>query len=692
MTPGTINNSMTPNDLVFTSQDSSKYNIELFGVYDLTDSSLNTDKKNYPLDSYFVAGHTYAIETKFTAVNPYEYNEFDLEYISKFYINDQLTDMSAATALSGSRYRRIELVAENDVNGVVNANATITTPVAGNKPDFNPVSSDNDKYSVEVDSWYLYEGNNPTLNENDTFIPGKRYALRINFIPKNPYNINNTTFTVNGLSTTSAGQIGQREIIFEVAPNGSHIVTFNLDGGSMNQLNTVAVNDGEKVSKPTPDPTKNGYTFGGWFENAELSIPFDFNKNITSDIPVFAKWIPEKYTITLNPNNNTQEENSISDIDNGTVVSLGTPESYNFTIPEGKEFDGWNIDGVKYNAGKEFVVHSNLLAKAMWKDKEKFTVEFNSNGGSEVDSIQRYYYDMLGELPTSTKEGYTLEGWYSDQELQNRVTDTTKIISNTTLYAKWNKDVYTVDFNSNGGTSVESIQREYYDMLGDLPISTKDGYKLEGWYSDQELQNRVTDTTKIISNTTLYAKWNEIQKYSLNSNGNKIEFEEEKGKTFNIEIIDIMSLTKEQIIDMGATEEEVNEIIKKVKDAINDSGTLIKALQIVVTDGNVEVHEVEGGFKLKIKATDDMNQYDTIKLIYVDSNYNTEEPIIMKKNGDYYEATLNHLSGYAIVGTKKSNNISNNPKTYDGIIMWSTLFTISFITLLFGIYRLKKSN
>lgn len=104
-----------------------------------------------------------------------------------------------------------------------------------------------------------------------------------------------------------------------------------------------------------------------------------------------------------------------------------------------------------------------------------------------------------------------------------------------------------------------------------------------------------------------------------------------KGKTFNIEIIDIMSLTKEQIIDMGATEEEVNEIIKKVKDATNDSGTLIKALQIVVTDGNVEVHEVEGGFNLKIKATDDMNQYDTIKLINVDSNYNTEEPIIMKK-------------------------------------------------------------
>lgn len=111
MEPAAITDQLTANDLVFTSLDPSKYTVELWRVFDLTDGALNTDGGQYPKDSKFVADHEYAIEIEFTAVSPYVYHEMDDKYWSTFTVNGQATGISAATTLGGSSLRRITLTA-----------------------------------------------------------------------------------------------------------------------------------------------------------------------------------------------------------------------------------------------------------------------------------------------------------------------------------------------------------------------------------------------------------------------------------------------------------------------------------------------------------------------------------------------------------------------------------------------------
>lgn len=113
MTPVAITDKMTASDLTFTSGDSTKYTVGLYGwrVFDLTDDSLNTDGGKYPKDSKFIANHEYAIEIAFTAVDPYEYEEMYATHFSTFTVNGQPTQISTVSSLAGSKYRRITLTA-----------------------------------------------------------------------------------------------------------------------------------------------------------------------------------------------------------------------------------------------------------------------------------------------------------------------------------------------------------------------------------------------------------------------------------------------------------------------------------------------------------------------------------------------------------------------------------------------------
>jgi uncharacterized repeat protein (TIGR02543 family) len=64
-------------------------------------------------------------------------------------------------------------------------------------------------------------------------------------------------------------------------------VTFNSNGGSSVPAQTV--DNGYKATKPA-DPTKSGYTFGGWYTDSACTTAFDFNTAVTSDITLYAKW------------------------------------------------------------------------------------------------------------------------------------------------------------------------------------------------------------------------------------------------------------------------------------------------------------------------------------------------------------------------------------------------------------------
>ena len=145
------------------------------------------------------------------------------------------------------------------------------------------------------------------------------------------------------------------------------------------------------------------------------------------------------------------------------------------------------------------------------KDKnEEFTVTFNSNGGSTAlpQTVKKGEKVVKPENPTRDEYGFV--AWYKDKELTNEWKfDTDVVTVNITLYAKWQLGVYTVSFNSNGGSAVlpQSVNSWYNATKPDDP--TRNGYIFVGWYSDEELKNRwFFDARNIVfSDITLYAKW-----------------------------------------------------------------------------------------------------------------------------------------------------------------------------------------
>ena len=67
-----------------------------------------------------------------------------------------------------------------------------------------------------------------------------------------------------------------------------------------------------------------------------------------------------------------------------------------------------------------------------------FIISFDSQGGTEVESVKAMYGDVLPEIPEPTKEGYTFKGWYLDRACTHAFnSQTDKITESMTLFAGW---------------------------------------------------------------------------------------------------------------------------------------------------------------------------------------------------------------------------------------------------------------
>lgn len=71
------------------------------------------------------------------------------------------------------------------------------------------------------------------------------------------------------------------------------VVTFKLNGGKWNYSTDDIVKTVQKnttVERPDPDPTRSQYNFGGWYEDENLTRPFDFSEPVTVNTTLYAKW------------------------------------------------------------------------------------------------------------------------------------------------------------------------------------------------------------------------------------------------------------------------------------------------------------------------------------------------------------------------------------------------------------------
>ncbi len=280
----------------------------------------------------------------------------------------------------------------------------------------------------------------------------------------------------------------------------SYTVEFNTVEGSVVESQEV-VKDG-RVQKPE-DPTKEGYVFLYWYLD-DSNVEFDFeNYQVKSDITLTANWQEILiFTVTFD----TVDGGVIED---QTIVKYSQVQKPENPIKEEYIFRYWYLDDPNVEFDFEnYQVKSDITLTALWEAEEKYTVTFDSAGGTPVASQIIYKYDYVQAPQDPTKEGDTFLYWYLDYKTVNFDFENYIIESDVTLTARYESDVvkYTVTFDSVGGTPVASQEVEDYKLVQKPQDPTKEGDTFLYWYLDQ--QNKVFDfETRPDGNITLTARW-----------------------------------------------------------------------------------------------------------------------------------------------------------------------------------------
>ncbi len=266
---------------------------------------------------------------------------------------------------------------------------------------------------------------------------------------------------------------------------GKKEVTFQTNGGD--PLETITV----KTLESAPIPQRSGYTFLGWHTDSKLSRPAVFPLELNTDVTLYAKWKKIIYTVSFNSNGGSK-------VGDQTAEVIQTAPG---SVRSGYEFQGWYTDeALTKRAIFPLKVKENITLFAKW-EKIIYTVSFEVNGGMAIDPRR---VEVLEYSPTTVRTGYVFKGWYKDAGYQMEAKFPLNITTDMTLYAKWEKVLYLVSFDSNGGSNCATLQTTRIDKA---PTSTRGGYVFDGWYRDSALTERVGFPLDINKDMTLYAKW-----------------------------------------------------------------------------------------------------------------------------------------------------------------------------------------
>ena len=305
----------------------------------------------------------------------------------------------------------------------------------------------------------------------------------------------------------------------------AYTVTFAYNDGTTADT-TVAIACGTAIGAGAiPQPTRTGYTFGGWFAG-DTALTAD--TVIAANTTYTAAWTANTYTVQYLPNGGTGEmaaQTFTYDAEQALTANAFTRAGY--------DFRGWNTSAsgssVQYTDGaavKNLSAENNAAVKlyAVWAG-QPVQVTVDRNDGSEPTvriGVVGYNYNYIYEngsarynqIPDPTRTGYIFLGWFDAPEGGTEITNQTKFADATpvTLYAHWQEGI-TVHFDGNGYKGKISDKTVRKDAVGkNLPYLSEYSYPankaLDGWYTAKEGGERVTqDTVFTESEIKLYAVW-----------------------------------------------------------------------------------------------------------------------------------------------------------------------------------------
>ncbi|MFQ6938365.1 MAG: InlB B-repeat-containing protein, partial [Oscillospiraceae bacterium] len=295
-------------------------------------------------------------------------------------------------------------------------------------------------------------------------------------------------------------------------------ITFNANGGT-GSMEPVTVEEGSRYPLPACGFTAPaGQEFKAW-EIGGIEYNAGDGYVVLGNTEIKALWkdsavIPTTFTITFNANGGTGSMEPVT-VEEGSRYVL---PACGFTAPDGQEFKAWEIGGIEYNAGDDYVVLGNTEIKALWKDSAviptTFTITFNANGGTgsmepvTVEEGSRYPLPACGFIPPVNMQ---FSGWALSADGSVIADGAIMVTSNITLYAIWEPvpvNEFVVFFDGNGGTPAVSSMTTIGHRLAFLPGAFRSGsYRFDGWYTERNGGELIATSTVFAANTIVYAHW-----------------------------------------------------------------------------------------------------------------------------------------------------------------------------------------
>ena len=311
----------------------------------------------------------------------------------------------------------------------------------------------------------------------------------------------------HGSATYSGPIVGFRPVLEVLNPDtldsdGLKVVTLDLGGGTLGGSSEdiqIIVKNGESFTAPSAEglPRPDGIS-----EDAQLywtdengncykpgdTVPADVSMlSITGDYEVI--YLPGTYG-TGSAVTDMKPHNNILTLRGALFTRAGYTQV------------GWaTVDGGEKVYGFEDIYTKNeaLTLYPVW-NTNKYTITFDTNGGSEIAPITQDYGTEITAPDKPTRKGYTFKGW--DKEIPEAMP-----AENITVKAQWEINQYTITFDTNGGSEIAPITQDYGTEITAPANPTRKGYTFKGW--DKEIPE-----TMPAENITVKAQW-EINQYTI---------------------------------------------------------------------------------------------------------------------------------------------------------------------------------
>lgn len=288
----------------------------------------------------------------------------------------------------------------------------------------------------------------------------------------------------------------------------SDLKTVSYDG-SLEQWNHITANN-DVLGYSCPSLVTDDYT--AQFILVENDLPDHFPKTVT-----ITKYTGTESTVILPSTISNWPVTKIGEDalkDNTTITSVTIPanvtEIDKLTAPtvEGYTFGGWYADAAhttEFDFSTPITGDTTIYAK--WTANDYYVSFFTEHG--DPPTSQNVKYNGTATDPgTLTEEGYTFDGWYTDETYKTKFDFTQPIKHNTTVYAKWTANDYEVSFITEHGNAPASQNVKYNETASDPGKLTAEGYTFIGWYTDNTHDSTKFDfRTPITGDTKVYAKW-----------------------------------------------------------------------------------------------------------------------------------------------------------------------------------------